>query len=268
MKSGLKIFGFVIIVLAFYSYVGQTVPQMITYPPETAELSSDMTSEDLAVAGAEIVAGKGTCLGCHTVGSEDTGLRFPDLGGIGDRAATRIADMSDIEYLAHSLYEPDDYIVDGFLGGMPVINRPPIGLSDDEIKAVIAYLQSLGGEPTITLATDLGYRTEVSAAPAPTSAATIGSRLDGLGVFTTYLCSSCHTIDSPDALVGPSLYDVGSRLSTAEIYEAVMDPDASIADGFPAAVMAATMNASGFYQQVSPEELRALVNYLSEQKGE
>lgn len=268
MKSSLKIFAFVIAVLAFYSYVGNTVPQKITYPPESADLSQDMTPDELAIAGADIVAGKGTCLGCHTVGSQDSGLRFPDLGGIATKASTRIAGMSALEYLAHSLYEPNEFIVDGFLAGMPAINRPPIGLTDDEIKAVIAYLQSLGGNPSVTLATDVGYVTEVSAiAPAPSGGATVGAGLDGPGVFTTYLCNTCHSIDSPDPLVGPSLFDVGSRLSKAEIYEAVMEPDATLAEGFPGGVMSTTVNALGFYQKVSPEELRSLVNYLAEQQG-
>jgi hypothetical protein len=34
---------------------------------------------------------------------------------------------------------------------MPVINKPPIGLTDQEILAVIAYLQSLGGKVTVTM---------------------------------------------------------------------------------------------------------------------
>ena len=38
MKSALKIFALTIIVSAFYSYVGQMVPQKITYPPETLEI--------------------------------------------------------------------------------------------------------------------------------------------------------------------------------------------------------------------------------------
>ena len=46
---------------------------------------------------------------------------------------------------------PTVYIVPGFNPGMPVINKPPIGLTDQEILAVIAYLQSLGGKVTVTL---------------------------------------------------------------------------------------------------------------------
>ena len=123
-------------------------------------------------------------------------------------------------------------------------------------------------EPTVTLATDLGYVTEQAAAPAAQSATIIGAGLDGPGVFTTYLCGTCHNIDSAGALVGPSLYDIGSRMSTAEIYEAIMEPDATIAEGFSAGIMPATLNATGFFQKVSSEELRALVNYLADQEGD
>jgi hypothetical protein len=55
------------------------------------------------------------------------------------------------------MYEPDSYIVEGFNPGMPVINKPPIGLTDEEILCVIAALQSLGGTPTVTLQTTHRY---------------------------------------------------------------------------------------------------------------
>lgn len=276
MKTALKIFGFAILVTLFYSYVGQTVPQKVTYPPESAELIADMTPVELAAVGEEIVAGKGTCLGCHTIGSTSESLRFPDLGGIGAAAATREEGKDDVAYLAESLYEPNQYIVEGFLGGMPTINKPPIGLSDDEIKAVIAYLQSLGGTPSVTLETDIGYETEDQAASAATSAGSTagatsgaaGSTLDGPGVFAAYGCAACHNIDTPDRGVGPSLFDAGSRLGKAEIYESIMEPDAVITDGYPGGVMTATLEASGFYQKVSSQELKALVDYLANQQGE
>ena len=40
---------------------------------------------------------------------------------------------------------------------MPAINKPPIGLTDQEILCVIAALQSLGGTPTVTLQTNHSY---------------------------------------------------------------------------------------------------------------
>ena len=69
---------------------------------------------------------------------------LPDLDGVAARAATRVPGLSDVEYFAQSLYAPDTYIVPGFNPGMPVINKPPIGLTDQEILCVIAYLQTLG----------------------------------------------------------------------------------------------------------------------------
>ena len=91
----------------------------------------------------------------HTLSGEppyaETVLRFPDLAGIGARAASRRPGHTELDYLAESIYDPNLFIVPGFNPGMPVINKPPIGLSDPEILAVIAYLQSLGGTVTVTM---------------------------------------------------------------------------------------------------------------------
>jgi mono/diheme cytochrome c family protein len=139
----------------FYTYVGQLVPQKEVHPPAEVAISKDMAPEEMVKVGREIMDGKGLCFTCHTVGKSGV-LRFPDLDGIGSRAASRIPGLSDVEYLAQSMYDPDRYIVPGFNPGMPVISKPPIGLSDDEILAVIAYLQSLGGTPTVTMQTRIG----------------------------------------------------------------------------------------------------------------
>jgi mono/diheme cytochrome c family protein len=157
-----RIGGLVLASTAFYTYVGQMVPQKEVLPPQETILSSDMTTEDMVMVGSEIMAGKGLCLTCHTIGQSGA-LRFPDLDGVAARAATRIPGMSEIDYLAQSMYEPDVYIVEGFNPGMPAINRAPIGLTDQEILTVIAYLQTLGGTPTVTLQTSHRYY----AAPAP-----------------------------------------------------------------------------------------------------
>ena len=266
--NALKIFIFTILVAAFYSYVGQMVPQKVTYPPEEAEISEDLTPTELAEVGEEIVGGKGTCLTCHTIG-ESGSLRFPDLAGIGARAATRIEGYSDVEYLAESLYEPDAYIVEGFLGGMPVIHKAPIALSDQEILAVIAYLQSLGSEPTVTPTTELRWQgqSDAGSAAAQATAAPAGEPRSGQELFSAYLCNTCHKIDKPGPLVGPSLYDVGSRMSTAELYESLLEPDATVAEGFNPGIMGATLSGVGFPGTLSGAELKNLVDYLAAQQG-
>ena len=136
----------------FYTYVGQMVPQKQVLPPVEIEIRKDIGTAEMVSLGREIADGKGLCFTCHTIGKKGA-LRFPDLEGVASRARTREPGLSEVEYLAHSMYEPDAYIVQGFNPGMPVINKPPIGLTDDEILCVIAYLQTLGGTPTVTLQT-------------------------------------------------------------------------------------------------------------------
>lgn len=271
MITALKIFVFTILVCLFYSYVGQMVPQKVTYPPEDTEFSASMTTEELVEVGREIVGGKGTCLTCHTIGSEGSALRFPDLGNIGAVAATRKDGYSDIDYLAESIYEPNTFIVPGFQPGMPSIHQPPINLNDQEILAVIAYMQSLGGTPTVTMETTHNYSGSSPAASGPEQTVATASgpaTLDGAVLFNTYLCGSCHSLDAPTTLVGPSLYDVGNRLTKAQLYESIMDPDATIAEGFSAGVMTATLGAVGFNDKVTPGQVKALVDFLASKKGE
>lgn len=145
-----KILALIVATTAFYTMVGQLVPQKEVHPPTETALKMEMSSDELVKAGKEIADGKGLCSTCHTIGKSGA-LRFPDLAGIGARAASRRPGHSDIDYLAESIYDPNLFIVPGFNPGMPVINKPPIGLSDQEILAVIAYLQSLGGKVTVTM---------------------------------------------------------------------------------------------------------------------
>jgi mono/diheme cytochrome c family protein len=152
---------------SFYAYVGQMVPQKEVLPPQETVIKADLTTADMVKVGREIMDGKGLCFTCHTIGKTGA-LRFPDLDGVDVRAQSRVAGLTDVEYFAQSLYEPEKFIVPGFNPGMPVINKPPIGLTDQEILCVIAYLQSLGGTPTVTLQTSHRY---LGAAPAAAGAA-------------------------------------------------------------------------------------------------
>jgi mono/diheme cytochrome c family protein len=151
-----KMAGLVLGTTALYTYIGQLVPQKQVLPPEVIVMADTMTTDELVGVGRTIFEGKGLCQTCHTVGNPRPGMRFPDLAGIGERAGRRIDGMDALAYLAHSLYRPNEYVVEGFAPGMPEIDKPPIALTDQEIKAVIAYLQSLGGTPTVTLQTEFG----------------------------------------------------------------------------------------------------------------
>ena len=160
-----RIGALVLATTAFYGYVGQLVPQKEVQPPQEIVIRSDLSTADMVKVGSEIMAGKGLCSTCHTIGKTGA-LRFPDLEGVAARAKSRVPGLSDVDYLAQSMYEPDVYIVEGFNPGMPAINKPPIGLTDQEILCVIAYLQTLGGTATVTLQTTHRYNGG-TAAPAP-----------------------------------------------------------------------------------------------------
>jgi hypothetical protein len=151
-----KLGALVIATTGFYTYVGQMVPQKEVYPPQEVEIKKDINTAEMAKVGREIMDGKGLCFTCHTIGKKGA-LRFPDLEGVDIRARTRESGLTDVDYFAQAMYEPNAYIVDGFNPGMPVINKPPIGLTDDEILCVIAYLQSLGGTSTVTMQTRHHY---------------------------------------------------------------------------------------------------------------
>ena len=163
MKNGgvpipLRIAALVLGTTGLYTYIGQLVPQKEVLPPVETVIKKDATPQDLVAIGQGIANGKGLCFTCHTVGKSGA-LRFPDLGGIATRSGTRVPGMNALTYMARSIYHPNEFIVPGFNPGMPAIDKPPIGLTDQEILAVLAFLQSQGGEPTVTLATtraDLG----------------------------------------------------------------------------------------------------------------
>jgi cytochrome c len=171
---------------SFYTYVGQMVPQKEVLPPQETVIRADLTTDDMVKVGQEIMNGKGLCFTCHTLGKSEGPFRFPDMSGVDVRAKTRVPGLSDVEYFAQSIYEPEKFIVPGFNPGMPVINKPPISLTDQEILCVIAYLQTLGGTPTVTLQTAHHYYTPPGApgaappgapgaAPAPAAASAPGA---------------------------------------------------------------------------------------------
>jgi hypothetical protein len=166
IPHSVRIAALVVLSTAFYGYVGQMVPQNEVQPPEEIAIRADLTTAEMVEVGRGIAEGKGLCRTCHTMGQSGA-LRFPDFAGVAGRAAERIPGLTDVEYFAQSMYEPDSFVVPGFNPGMPAINRPPIGLTDQEILCVIAYLQSLGGTPTVTLQTSHKYYAAPGAPGAP-----------------------------------------------------------------------------------------------------
>jgi cytochrome c len=210
----IRIGALVVATTGFYAYVGQMVPQKEVQAPQETTLSSDLTTADMVTVGKQIMEGKGFCLTCHTIGKTGA-LRFPDLAGVDVRAKTRVAGLSDVEYFAQSMYEPLAYVVPGFPPAMPPVNQPPIGLTDQEILCVIAYLQTLGGTPTVTLQTKHKFNSGAAApagAPAPAATPAPGAAPGGAQPEAP---PAKGALLRPDAILQPVVAHQAARLDGA-----------------------------------------------------
>jgi len=99
-----------------------------------------------------------------------------------------------------------------------------------------------------------------AATTAPAKARTAEQLID------KFTCTACHSMSDSVKINGPGLVDVGSRLTSAQIYESLLTPDATIAEGYTP-LMGATLKGLNFYRDVSTAELKILVDYLSAKKG-
>jgi len=269
MRTFLKVFAFNIVIIAFFLYVGNSIPQLRQDPPKELVLAADAPVEDFVKAGQDIFYGKGTCALCHEIGKK--GERCPDLAGVGERAGTRIHEerykgkaTTSAEYLVESVMDPTAYVVEGYQPSMPPVGRQ---LNDLELVAVVSFLQSQGGEVTVNGQSRFPkWRGEDGgAAPAPATAAVAAA--SGPELVQKWGCVTCHNFDKPDKLVGPSLWDVGARKDANYIRESILEPDAVVVEGFQAGVMKAMLDGQGFYQKVSLQDLNTIVNYLASLKG-
>jgi cytochrome c2 len=93
--------------------------------------------------------------------------------------------------------------------------------------------------------------------------------LSGAELVKKYLCGNCHSFDTPNTVLGPSLYDISKRRDEAYIRAKILDPDKIVVEGFPKGVMKATLAGSGFYNDLgkNPAILDNLINYLAGLKG-
>ncbi|MCU0486393.1 MAG: c-type cytochrome [Anaerolineales bacterium] len=78
-------------------------------------------------------------------------------------------------------------------------------------------------------------------------------------------CITCHSLEPDVTLIGPSLAGIGARAATlvagqsAEVTltEAIINPDADIAEGFVASIMP-----KGYEQALTAEQIAQLVAYM------
>jgi mono/diheme cytochrome c family protein len=262
-----------------YTIIGNLVPQIESRPQAELQLSPDATPEQLVKAGEQLFYGKGTCALCHSIEASEA-ARCPMLGAgplgpaMGARAEERVKEpgykgkaKTGPEYLIESLIHPQDYLVQGFPPIMPVINKPPIGLNNDEIAAVAAFLQSVqGGQVTVTPKLVAAFTgTEAPAQPGAAAAqpvAAVATNRPPQQLIAELACVACHKFDEPGPLVGPSLWDIGARQDDAYIRQSILEPNAVITEGFPPMLMPPDLA-----EKMSGAEFERLVQWLKDHKG-
>jgi putative heme-binding domain-containing protein len=129
------------------------------------------------------------CAICH--GSDGRGGRGPSL-----RGSLRSGNLgSDVEMVIRS--------------GLPGTAMPKFNFEDDELQALMRYVQSLrhAGPPT----------------PHPK-----GDRVAGKQLYDTRGCSRCHEIGNEGSTLGPNLTRIGASRSYEYLKTSIVDPSADV----------------------------------------
>jgi mono/diheme cytochrome c family protein len=247
-------------VVGFYTTVAHVIPQLQSEVPEAMALTSDATPEALASAGEKIFNGAGGCTTCHGLGTRAPNLLTDHAGQgpIGARCGTRKPGMDCKAYLYESLVKPAAYVVPGFEPIMPDMSKQ---LAPDQLWAVVAYLESQGGEVTVT-GSDLKAAGAGAALAAPATAGFTATK-DPVQLYNEKGCVGCHQLNGTGGKVGPPFDHIGSLHDAAYIRRSILDPNADTAKGYEK--FAGTMPAT-FGQQLSAAQLEALVSYLASRK--
>jgi mono/diheme cytochrome c family protein len=253
-------------VIAFFVFFANSIPQIESHPAQDVSLSTNLTPQQLAAAGRQIMDTKGGCFTCHGLGQP--GTRAPDLQGVGARAASRKPGYTAEQYLHESLIDPCAYVVQGYQCIMPPMNKPPVSLNDAEINAVIAYLQSLGGEITVK-------PIAVSATPSSGGGSQTTAARTPQEIMAAMGCGACHTIAGVEGMagkVGPELTHIGTIGATRKpgmsaqdyIRESIVDPNAFIAPECPTGPCVTPSDMPPIFgDRLTAKQLETLVDFLA-----
>ncbi|MCP4128162.1 MAG: c-type cytochrome [Gammaproteobacteria bacterium] len=273
-----KTVGFSLALTLVFTLVTYLLPQVEGEAPVEQKVDLDaLTMDGFVAMGEELFNNKGTCTLCHKPAPLG---RAPDIAGM-DMVAISTKRLADERYkgkaknaegyIRESLVDPSKYVVatwgkkgsNDTVSPMPAVNKAPIQLSAMEMDAVIAYLQAKdGNDVTVSLPSPEAAAEVAATAPAPAQGTAAVPILAATPeeALQKYTCTACHSMTSKDALVGPGLLDVGARLNADQIRQSIIDPNAVISEGFPAAMPA------DFAAKMTVKELEMIVSYLAEKK--
>lgn len=267
--------GFVLVIVAMFVVIGQNVPQIASYPPKefTEEEFQKLTPAQLIEKGRQVFGTGGErCSQCHIIGQGTPG-RGPNLGGVGSRAVERAQERTQQtgkpytaeDYIIESMMEPQAYIVKGYPPIMPKVYLPPLDLSETDIKAAAAFLESQGGQVTITPKTQLQpeWSQKIRAAKLAAAQPPKGNPKNGADLFYNRMrCVGCHTANGIGGKYGPVLDGIGGVQTLEYLRESIVDPDAVIVTGFKKGMME-----PHFKENLTEAEVDDLVAFLLTLKG-
>jgi len=258
LKVGAIVAGTILV----FTIIANVIPQVESEVPLQVAFGADVTPEELVSVGEQLYLGAGGCVACH---AETAGARAPNLatdyggqGPIGVRCADRIPGLMCKEYLYQALVRPTDYMIGDYPPIMPPLDRT---MSPAQIWSIVAYLESLGGEVTVTAA-------DIPPDPAPgadpgvpaVADAPVGLATEDPVEIVQELCTMCHLANGEGVDLGPPLTGIGGRLSRDELRIAILDPPSVVSPGYEDFV---GLMPTTFGQQLSAGQLEAVVQYLS-----
>lgn len=282
MRNFIKVMVFSLLTIAaFAGFSNFGIPVIKpALPPEEEQLDlTAMTMDQFVALGERIFNGKGTCTLCHSA----VGGRAPLLDTVATIASERLADeryqgaaQTAQDYLFESMIKPSAYVVAGFgkagsndtESPMPNVSAGGIGLSEVEVKAVVAFVQDLAGvEVTVEIPTDIGA--DESRQEGDGSSDGQGGQVSTVAdvppvildepeaIINKHACGACHKVAGQAGVLGPDLTRIGANRSEAHLRRAILEPNADITEGFQPNIMP-----GNYGEQLYAKELEILVAYL------
>ncbi len=243
MDSALtKVFLFLLLALGVFLWVGYSVTGLTGGEKRAAAIV------EVGPEGGEIIFwGKGRCFTCHSIGDRGSAVRGPNQGQFGEkfpepigvRAATRAKARSEAtglqytatDYLVESVGNPGAYVVDGYKNEMAIVYAPPISLNLDEVKSVLSYLQSQGGDIDMEAIENPSEIAQAFYAKILAAAAAGGGDPDNGQVVFEDNCTECHVLNGDGGEIGPDLTGVGAK-GLKFISDSILRPAKTITAGF------------------------------------
>jgi len=238
-----RVLAFFLVILGLFLWIGYSITEL-TGGGRQASTDVDISPE----GGEAIYWGKGRCFTCHSVGGQGSAVRGPNHGQFGEkfplpmgaraverakeRAEKEGTDFTAVDYVVESLASPSAYVVKGYKDEMAVVYAPPISLSLKEIKAVAAYLMSLGGDLDMAaIDTEPSDATQTFYAKISAAAeAGGGDPSQGAVVFEDN-CVDCHVLNGEGEEIGPDLSGIAAK-GLKFISEAILQPAKAVTKGF------------------------------------